>query len=105
MKTTPPSLALASGDRTGLEAAAALAAGKENIADDARAIAADAVRLRPLLAKAQRLVQAAKLAPSASSGLHVQHLMLAISAQHMCNTLQQMFPVAQCAWNHITRHP
>lgn len=50
----------AHGDRTELEAAAAPAAGKENVAADACAIAADAARLRPLLAKAQRLVQAAK---------------------------------------------
>lgn len=85
---------MASGDRTGLEAAAALAAGKENIADDARAIAADAVRLRPLLAKAQRLVQAAKLTPSASSGLHVHYVSDAPSARGTPNSSQKFFRVA-----------
>ncbi len=47
---------------------AAPAAGKENVAEDARAIAADAARLRPLLAKAQRLqaAQAARSQPQAA---------------------------------------
>jgi hypothetical protein len=88
---------MASGDRTGLEAAAALAAGKENIADDARAIAADAVRLRPLLAKAQRLVQAAKLTPSASSGLHIHYVSDALIARSTLDSSQKPFRVAQWA--------
>jgi hypothetical protein len=86
-----------SGDRTGLEAAAALAAGKENIADDARAIAADAVRLRPLLAKAQRLVQAAKLTPSASSGLHVHYVSDARISRSTPDSSQKLFRDAQWA--------
>ena len=84
---------MGAGNRTGLEAAAALAAGKENIADDACAIAADAARLRPLLAKAQRLVQAAKPAPSANSGsidghptcsVHVHQIVVRLPVDALC---------------------
>ena len=55
------------GNGADLQAVAEQAAGKENLAEDASAIAAEALRLKPLLAKARRL-RGALRAPHGGSG-------------------------------------